>query len=169
MIISKIIPEDYNTAADVEKLIRYILKDKSFDRGYHTNTYIGGLNIFNVYNAAEEFAIVRNYFGKNDGRLVRHILLSPEPRDLFTGDMLYTLALAVSSYYCSRYQIVFGVHTDEKSHPHIHFALNTVSFVDGKKLHDSIAEQIAFSKFSEQCYVQIKREYAWVKKQLGSF
>lgn len=169
MIISKIIPETYNTADDVERLIRYIFKDKLFIKGYHTNTYIGGLNIFDVYNAAEEFAMVRNYYDKNDGRLARHIILSPEPKDLFTGDMLYQLALYVSSYYCASYQIVFGVHTDEKAHPHIHIALNTVSFVDGRKLHDSIAEQEAFGKFVERCYLEIKKHYLWVKKQLNKF
>ena len=69
----------------------------------------------------------------------------------------------------NRYQILFSVHTDNYPLLHIHFVMNTVSFVDGRKLHDNNAEQAAFCSYCEECYKQIKGEYIWVKKDLKSF
>lgn len=43
---------------------------------------------------------------------------------------LYYIALRISVYYGCSYQIVFGVHTDTEK-IHIHFIMNTVSFIDG--------------------------------------
>ena len=161
----KIVNEPYKDQNSIINLINYAGRDKSYNNEYISNTYTGGVNIFDLNNAAEEFILVKEYFGSTDGRQVRHIILSPDPKDLFVAPMLYELAMYICAYYGNRYQIFFSVHTDIASHYHIHFVMNTVSFIDGKKIHDTYKDQLHFRKYCETCYAQIKRKHSWAKKQ----
>lgn len=51
-------------------------------------------------------------------------------------------------YYSSRYQIVFGVHTDTRN-IHIHFIMNTVSYVDGMMYSGNAVDMNNFKAFAE--------------------
>ena len=168
MMYLKIVNESYKDQSSIRNLIDYVGRDKTYTDSNVHNTYTGGVNISNLNNVAEEFIIVKNYYGSTDGRQVRHMILSPDPKDLFTAPMLYELALYVCAYYGNRYQVFFSVHTDKRTHLHVHFVMNTVSFVDGKKLHDTFKEQSEFRKYCEDCYAQIKRKYLWAEKQTKS-
>ena len=55
----------------------------------------------------------------------------PSIKKIITPEEAQWIAEDVARFYSSRYQICYGVHlnTDDL---HIHFALNTVSFIDGK-------------------------------------
>ena len=58
-------------------------------------------------------------------------IISFDKKDHITPEEAQWIAEDVAKFYSSRYQICYGVHlnTDDL---HIHFALNTVSFIDGK-------------------------------------
>ena len=43
-------------------------------------------------------------------------------------------------YYMMGHQAVFAVHWDPEKRCHIHFAVNTINFRDGRKWHSSMAE-----------------------------
>lgn len=45
----------------------------------------------------------------------------------------------ICQYFGGRFQIVFGLHTNTE-HVHLHFALNTVSFVDGIKFSAGLSD-----------------------------
>ncbi len=167
-MILKIIPQQYNDPQCVGNLINYIMRDKSFTDRYERNTYSGSPNIYDLNNAAAEFMTIKKCYGKANGRQLRHIVISPDPKDLFTAGMLYEFALYVCEYYSSQYQICFSVHTDKKI-PHLHIVMNTVSYVNGKMLHDTLSEQAQFRAYCEKCYNGIKAQYKWVKPKLNSF
>ena len=169
MMYLKIVNEPYNTTSDVGDLINYAECDKSEKRFTKTNIYTGGANIFDPYDAESEFMMVKEHFGKTSGRQVRHIILSPDPKDMFIPGELYELALYICAYYADRFQIIFSVHTDLYMRPHLHFVMNTVSFIDGTKLHDTFAEQAEFRKYCNTYYNIIKGRSKWIKKQLNSF
>lgn len=56
------------------------------------------------------------------------------------------LAMQICAYYAGRFQIVYSVHEDTDN-LHIHFVLNTVSYVDGKKFTESPAELWRFKEY----------------------
>ena len=165
-MLLEIINDPYEDPYSVYNCIRYIMRDKSDKNNYHTNIYSGGYNIFDIKKAADEFFIIKNYYRKTDGRQIKHFVISPDPKDFFVSPMLYELALYICAYYSSRFQMVFSVHTDERSHPHIHFVVNTVSFVDGKKLHESKRDLIQLQLYCNKYYDYIKERYTWVSSEL---
>lgn len=74
--------------------------------------------------------LVKEYYHKTPKRMMRHFVVSFENK--VSAYDAYILGYQIAAYYSGRYQIVFGVHEDTDN-VHIHFAFNTVSFVDGLK------------------------------------
>lgn len=93
--------------------------------------YIGGIAV-NPYNAACEMQCLTAAYHKEDGGHLRHMILSFLPREISDPALVHTIAYQVAWYYGQRFQITWGVHEDEP-HLHIHFAMNRVSYVNGKK------------------------------------
>ena len=44
-------------------------------------------------------------------------------------------------YFQMGFQAVFAVHYEESKHYHFHFAVNSISFIDGRKWHTSFPEK----------------------------
>ena len=47
--------------------------------------------------------------------------------------------------------------------------VNSVSFVDGKKLHENIGDFVKLEKFCNTCYARIKGKYSYISKKLKTF
>lgn len=96
------------------------------------NHYIGSVNINEASHAAEEMSAVIRHFGKDKGVHLRHMILSFWPEEKVSAHQAYFLAHEIAAYYGNEYQLVFAVHEDTAA-PHIHFVMNTTSFVTGLK------------------------------------
>lgn len=96
------------------------------------NHYIGSVNINDVSHAAEEMSAVIRHFGKDKGVHLRHMILSFWLEEKVSAHQAYFLAHEIAAYYGNEYQLVFAVHEDHAA-PHIHFIMNTTSFVTGLK------------------------------------
>lgn len=115
--------------ANIYSIVNYVLTDKNS----HTYVrYLGGVNV-DPLNAAEQFIKVKNYYRKNNPQSwqVRHFIVSFCKKDYINPLLAYGLGYKIAEFYANRYQIIFGVHEDT-NYIHIHFAFNSVSFVDGK-------------------------------------
>ena len=55
------------------------------------------------------------------------------------------IARQAAAYYGSQYQIIYAVHM-ARDHPHIHFVMNTVSYVTGRKYPGDKADYYAYQK-----------------------
>lgn len=86
---------------------------------------------------AMQFQTVRDLFHKNSGRLLRHIVISFKPYEAGIEDAM-TIAYVCASFFRG-YQVVYAVHSST-IHLHIHFLVNTVSFVDGHKYSGGYAD-----------------------------
>lgn len=85
--------------------------------------------------AAKRMIIIQKYFGKTDKRRVYHFVLSfPET----VTDVIHVRLAAenVADFFYKTHQVYYGVHEDTDN-LHVHFAVNAVSYVDGKKWHHS--------------------------------
>ena len=80
-------------------------------------------------NAVEQMQLVKEAYGKDRGRKVRHFVLSFASDEEIDYDDAMLLGFRICEYY-SEYQTVYALH-DNTKHLHLHFAVNTVAYTDG--------------------------------------
>ena len=137
-------------------IIRYFNSKNSMSKGKYTLkrvlNYIsnpektagqtGGLYV-NEKNALERMRAVKQYYGKEDGRIYIHFTISFKgKRDV---QNLYEFAEEVSEQF-SDFQVLFAIHNNTANH-HIHFVINSVSISDGHKFSQSRDDMNKFKKF----------------------
>ena len=142
MAILEVMSGSYDNEDAVKNVCNYIMDYKK------TCGFVGGRSVL-PGTAVLEMETVQNIWGEQRGRRMRHFILSFDDIDDVTFEEAYAIASDVAEYYAASYQIIFGVHISQ-AHTHIHFGLNTVSFIDGKKFSEGISEFIAFRKFVDK-------------------
>lgn len=118
--------------------------------------FVFGYNVLLVSPEAiaEQFQTVRQVFHKENGRLMRHFIVSFAEDEPVDARVAAKFGLIIARYYAPKYQIVFAVHEDTEN-IHIHFILNTVSFVDGHKFNEGPAELRAFIDYLNRLHPPI--------------
>lgn len=130
-------PGKYSDPSTYQTVLGYCLRpDKT------PSNLIGGRNI-DADHAAEEMETVSKAFGKTDKTKVRHFVLSFSSNENMTPVEVAEVADQVADYYSDRYQIVYAVHEDTNC-PHAHFAMNHVSFRDGRHYYGTKQDYYAF-------------------------
>ena len=102
----------------------------------------GGIAM-NPLLAKEQFGIVAQAYGKDFGVRLRHMILSFGPNEQISLIDAKNIAYQAAAYYGGQYQILWGCHTDG-SCLHIHFVMNTVSYLTGRKYDGSKADYYGF-------------------------
>ena len=88
--------------------------------------------------AFEQMKFVKQSFHKSSGVQLKHFIISFSNREMIDLDFSDLLALGFRvGQHLREYQLVYGIHLDS-DHVHIHFAMNTVSFLDGHKFADGL-------------------------------
>lgn len=94
--------------------------------------YISGINC-EPETAYEEFTAVKRSYAKADGIEAYHGYLSFKEQNI-TPELTMKIGTEFAQeVWGKRFQVLVTVHTDTE-HSHCHFVINSVSFVDGKKL-----------------------------------
>ncbi len=88
---------------------------------------------------------VKRVFHKEGGRQIRHFLLAFGVDDPLGSDEIWALAPLVAAYYEPQYQIFWGLHCHEGLW-HMHFAFNSVSYVDGRMYSEGVED---FARLSD--------------------
>lgn len=104
--------------------------------------YIGGIAV-NPRNAAYEMQCLAAAYHKDFGGHLRHMVVSFPPGELDQADTAHEIACQLALYYGGRFQITWAVHEDTAS-LHIHFVMNRVSYLSGKKYEGDKADYYAF-------------------------
>lgn len=76
--------------------------------------------------------------GKKASRRIYHYIVSFPP-SMDDANCVKLAAKEIAEIFSGQYQVYYGVHEDEE-HLHIHFAINAISYVDGKKWHKNKRE-----------------------------
>ena len=106
--------------------------------------YISGINC-EPETAYEEFTAVKRSYAKADGIEAYHGYHSFKEQNI-TPELTMKIGTEFAQeVWGKRFQVLVTVHTDTE-HPHCHFVINSVSFVDGKKLW---GEEKAWFKFKQ--------------------
>lgn len=124
----------YKNMNSIKNLIKYILTEK--ESGKHVRFFGGtGVEYYSFEKSYKQMKAVKRYFKKLDGIQVWHYVLSfPVPPSEENVYEAYEIACDVLDVCFSGYQTIFGIHENEEN-LHIHFMINSVSYIDGKKWH----------------------------------
>ncbi len=116
--------------ANLSGIIKYVLKDEKTEEKL---VYGQCLEIERAYKMMIE---TKETFNKMDGREYFHFVQSYAPTEIITPSQALEQAkkLLEESKKFRPYEILVAVHKD-RAHIHVHFIVNSVSFVDGKKFH----------------------------------
>lgn len=127
MAILKIVNKPYDSEEALFNLCQYIIQ---YER---TRGHIGGrgVRVDCGYECIEE---AQALWRMNYGRRAYHLILAFDDYDTIVATEAMEIAYQVSSLFFPEYQVLWGVHT-EQEHLHIHFAISSVSLIDGRKLH----------------------------------
>ncbi len=120
----------------MKAVIRYVLQDKKVTEGYVmiTGPYSPEtISVNGVYNA---FLEEKQLWGKDSGRMFAHNVTS-----FHKDEKTYPAeCLEIGKQFCEKFfpnhQNLIAVHQD-RDHLHVHIVTNTVSFMDGRKLHQT--------------------------------
>ncbi len=117
--------KQYQALADV---LSYAKDEEKTEREF----YVEGINC-NPDTARDQFITVKNQYGKTDGIQAYHGYLSFKEQDI-SPELAQKIGMEfVSEVWGKRFQVVVTTHLNT-THLHCHFVINSVSFVDGKRL-----------------------------------
>ena len=125
--------------------------------------YVGGRHIMDFDNATSEMMQVKEFYGKLDGRVAMHgiVSLSEEESDPKNAGRLMLLLNDFMAKLFPEHQVVYAVHTNTEN-LHIHFVVNTVG-LDGKKIH---MDRSFMKKTFEPTLNQLAEKYGFTPNEM---
>lgn len=139
-----------NTDA-VENLIHYITRTRGNEnRAGDLVTYgaAGACCYQSAEDIIQQFKYVQNTYRINSrkGRRMYHEILTLFDHEAgwLNYDPVWFWRVGTECcqvYFQMGFQAVFAVHYEESKHYHFHFAVNSISFIDGRKWHTSFPEK----------------------------
>lgn len=126
---------EHKNADAIDKVIQYI-----FSSPYYA--YGGKNRVFgcNVKAIIDSFKLVQAHYDKTDGKQIQHMIIGFNKHEGIGTGMAYNIALAAAQYIGNRFQCCYVVHKgsgDNPNYVHIHLAINTVSWIDGKRYYEN--------------------------------
>ena len=136
MAINKTINKRTNSHGAMRNCIEYVLREGKTDQ--HLVHIIGPypyeeVNYDLVY---QSFLEEKRLWGKDSGRMYAHNVISWHKDEKITPEQALEFGIAFAEKWFSGFQTVVSVHKD-KDHIQCHLVTNSVSYENGKKLHNS--------------------------------
>ena len=140
-------PEDYQALKDV---LAYAKDEEKTEHEF----FCDGINC-NVAMARDQFITVKEQFGKTDGIQAYHGYLSFKENEV-TPEQAQQIGMEFArKMWGKRFQVVVTTHLNTK-HLHCHFVINSVSFVDGKRLKDKEKSWYYFRHIADEICLEHK-------------
>ena len=136
MAINKTINKRTNTHGAMRNCIEYVLRQ---DKTSEQLTYVTGpychdeINYDLVYRA---FLEEKKVWDKDSGRMYAHNIISWHKDEQITLEQAIEFGKEFAENWFSGFQTLVAVHKD-KDHIHCHLVTNSVSYEDGRKLHNT--------------------------------
>lgn len=119
-----------HSSASIKTAIQYIERSGKTD-----DTLLTGLSC-SPDSAAAEMTITKKIWGKTGGRSYDHYVQSFAPEEKVSPEEAHSIAVEWAQREFSDFEVLIATHTDTK-HLHSHILVNSVSYVDGHKIHTS--------------------------------
>ena len=113
-------------------VMRYCLQESKTVDGLTGQRYVSGIGCDGL-NSITEFLATKHAYGKLDGINFYQYVQSFSPRENITYEQAHNIAREFAMKAWPGHEVQVTTHCDAK-HIHSHFVINSVSFVDGRKL-----------------------------------
>ena len=136
MAINKTINKRTNTHGAMRNCIEYVLRQ---DKTSELLTYVTGpyrhdeIDYDLVYRT---FLEEKKMWNKDTGRMYAHNIISWHKDEQITPEQAFEFGKEFAEKWFSGFQTLVAVHKD-KNHIHCHLVTNSVSYEDGRKLHNT--------------------------------
>ena len=170
MSFVKYVNNGYSDSYVLEDEVKYCMK------GCYKNLYVSfGTNSYNIQSMISSMENVKRGFNNNSGTQMHHFVISIHPYKRMEKDRKICYATLVlydiGNYFLRKgFQSIGVIHEnqdvnvfnkgilDYEENVHIHFLVNSVSFLDGRKLHD-------LYKIKNELIHNLKQEYGQLNWQ----
>lgn len=136
MAVNKTINKRTNTHGAMRNCIEYVLRQ---DKTSELLTYITGPYCHNEINydlVYRTFLEEKKMWNKDTGRMYAHNIISWHKDEQITPEQAFEFGKEFAENWFSGFQTLVAVHKD-KDHVHCHLVTNSVSYEDGRKLHNT--------------------------------
>lgn len=133
MAINKIINKSTKTHGAMRNCIEYVLGEAKIREDLMAMTGPSP-DVINWDTVYKSFLEEKRLWNKDRGRMYQHSIISFHADEKITPETAFAFAKEFVERWFSGFQTLFAVHMD-RDHVHIHMVTNTVSYIDGKKLH----------------------------------
>ena len=136
MAVNKTINKRTNTHGAMRNCIEYVLRQ---DKTNELLTYVTGPYCHNEINydlVYRTFLEEKKMWNKDTGRMYAHNIISWHKDEQITPEQAFEFGKEFAENWFSGFQTLVAVHKD-KDHIHCHLVTNSVSYEDGRKLHNT--------------------------------
>ena len=136
MAVNKTINKRTNTHGAMRNCIEYVLRQ---DKTSELITYVTGPYCHNEINydlVYRTFLEEKKMWNKDTGRMYAHNIIAWHKDEQITPEQAFEFGKEFAENWFSGFQTLVAVHKD-KDHIHCHLVTNSVSYEDGRKLHNT--------------------------------
>ena len=136
MAVNKTINKRTNTHGAMRNCIEYVLRQ---DKTSELLTYVTGPYRHNEIDydlVYRTFLEEKKMWNKDTGRMYAHNIISWHKDEQITPEQAFEFGKEFAENWFSGFQTLVAVHKD-KDHIHCHLVTNSVSYEDGRKLHNT--------------------------------
>ena len=136
MAINKVVNKSTKSHGAMRNVLEYVLRDEKIKQGYVeiAGPYPGEtINYDEVY---QSWLAEKRLWDKDSGRMYTHNIISFHKDEQVAPEQVLEIGTKFAERFFPYHQYVISVHQD-KDHLHCHIVTNSVSYVDGRKLHQT--------------------------------
>ncbi|MBQ3405714.1 MAG: relaxase/mobilization nuclease domain-containing protein, partial [Lachnospiraceae bacterium] len=147
MAINKVVNSSSKSHGAMRNAIGYVLRSDKVTEGYVDVTGPYGSDEIDRNGVYKSFLNEKKQWGKDSGRMYSHNVISFHKNEKISPAQCLEIGKTFVGRFFGGFQSLLGLHQD-KDHLHCHIITNTVSFIDGHKLHQTkhdLEEQKAYT------------------------
>lgn len=146
-------PEKVEPGECLELNLLHLLDYATNEEKTEKSAYVTGINC-SVQNSFNEFMTVKEQFGKTGGILAYHGYMSFAEGEV-TPDEAHKIGVEFAEKNFPGFQVVVATHLNTDN-LHNHFVVNSVSFENGKRIHDEVS-WFKFHKLADRICAEHKK------------
>ena len=136
MAVNKVVNKQSKSHGAMRNVIEYVLRDDKIKEGFVDITGPYTPEKIDWDSVYQSFLHEKRLWGKDSGRMYAHNIISFHKDEVITPDECLEIGRTFANKFFPEHQSLIGVHQD-REHLHVHIVTNSVSYIDGRKLHQT--------------------------------
>lgn len=149
MAVNKVVNKAAKSHGAMRNVIEYVLKEGKNKDGYVEITGPYEAPTINYDDVYKTWVNEKILWDKDSGRMYAHNIISFHKDEQITPAEVLDIGRQFADKFFADHQCLLGVHQD-KDHLHCHIVTNSVSYIDGSKLHQTKKDLERQKKFTNE-------------------